>query len=100
MPWFYSLCDEYTQDTQAWQRVCQWQENTALQKQGLEIGTIHFLVHVKQLDGVHVRPDGSRVKRWAKNESLHPYQLVVRNIERRDPRYAEAVRHYDSTGIC
>ena len=80
------------QDTQAWQRVCQWQENTHILKKGLETGPIHCMVHVKLLDGVHLRPDGSRVKRWGREEVMHPYQLVMRSIVSQDPRFLEAVR--------
>lgn len=88
------------QDSQAWQRVCQWQENTYVLKKGLETGPIHYMVHVKLLDGVHVRPDGSRVKRWAKEESMHPYQLVVPRIATQDPRYVEAVRSRRCAVVC
>ena len=65
--------------------------NEMLEKQGLDIGNVTFMLHVRACEGLIRQLDGTVEKRFSKQETAYPLQLTLRRNPSPDPRF-EIVR--------
>ncbi|SGY47624.1 BQ5605_C001g00550 [Microbotryum silenes-dioicae] len=73
-----------------WKRKAQNIEHTLSKKQGLLIGHVDHLVHVKTLRGLKQMEDGAQVKEWDDEEQHFALQATVAEVSNEDVRYVES----------
>lgn len=61
--------------------------NDYLSKQGLELGQIRLLLHVRPCEGLVRQVDGTVEKRFGKTEIVYPLQVTLRRNPSPDPRF-------------
>jgi 5'-3' exoribonuclease 1 len=61
--------------------------NDYLSKQGLELGQIQLLLHVRPCEGLVRQIDGTIEKRFGKTEAVYPLQVTLRRNPSPDPRF-------------
>lgn len=64
-------------------------ERFSVQKLGLQIGAVDFLVYVKALKGLQELEDGSKQKEYSATSLPYPLQTVLMDVDGRDGRFVE-----------
>ncbi|SCV74192.1 BQ2448_6624 [Microbotryum intermedium] len=73
-----------------WKRKAQNIEYTLSKKQGLLVGHLDHIVHVKTLKGLKRMEDGAQVKEWNDEEQPFALQATVAEVSNEDVRYVES----------
>lgn len=65
-----------------WRNLVARRTNEMLSKSGLDVGRTRLLLHVRELEALQMQSDGSLVKKWAEEETVHPLQvrLLARSL--------------------
>jgi 5'-3' exoribonuclease 1 len=70
-----------------WWRQCGALAGELALKQGVEVGEVRLLLHVRPCDGLVRQLDGTVEKRFSKKEAAYPLQLTLRRNPAPDPRF-------------
>ena len=75
-----------------WSRQTTQMKNDYVTKQGLELGQLKLLLHVRPCEGLVRQIDGTVEKRFGKTEVSYPLQMTLRRNPAPDPRFqADAI---------
>lgn len=78
----------HTRDqAEEWKQQVQKIINEFANKQGVEIGEVDVLLHVRPCEGLVRQIDGTVEKRFGKKEVLYPMQMTLRKNPAPDPRF-------------